>query len=108
MAFTFQSRSSVNWRWRTFRVIKHQQNDRKCWKNSRTHPQRPLLNNPWARRHCWDQLGSLPRDLNRKFEHVPHCSFIITMHPPTHPWKPQSLWLTATWLSFPIHPTHWV
>jgi hypothetical protein len=23
---------------------------------------------------------------------------------PTHPWKPQSLWLT-TWLLFPILPT---
>jgi hypothetical protein len=25
--------------------------------------------------------------------------------PPTHPWKLQSLWLTTTWLSFPILPT---
>jgi hypothetical protein len=23
--------------------------------------------------HHWDQLWSLPGDLNRKFEHVPHC-----------------------------------
>jgi hypothetical protein len=38
----------------------------------RTHPWKPLLNNPWARRHCSDQLWSLP-DLNRKFEHTPHC-----------------------------------
>jgi hypothetical protein len=44
-------------------------------------------------------------DLNRKFEHAPHCSFITTS-PPTRPWKPQSLWLTATWLWFPILPTH--
>jgi hypothetical protein len=30
-------------------------------------------NNPWARRHRWDQLWSLPGDLSRKFEHAPHC-----------------------------------
>jgi hypothetical protein len=48
----------------------------------------------------------LPGDLNRKFEHVPHCSFIMTRFPPTRHWKPQSLWLTATWLSFTILPTH--
>jgi hypothetical protein len=57
-----------------------------------------LLNNPWACRHCWDQLWSLP-DLNRKSEYAPHCS-IMTMRPPTRPWK-----LTTTWLSFPILPT---
>jgi hypothetical protein len=37
------------------------------------HPWRPSLKNPWARRHCWDQLWSLPIDLNRKFEHALHC-----------------------------------
>jgi hypothetical protein len=26
----------------------------------------------------------------------PDCSFITRMFPPMHPWKPQSLWLTAT------------
>jgi hypothetical protein len=31
----------------------------------------------------------------------------MTMHPPTHPWKPESLWLTTTWLLFPILPTCW-
>jgi hypothetical protein len=41
-------------------------------KNSRTHPWRLLLNNPWACRHRWD--------LNRKFEHVPHCREVC---PPT-------------------------
>jgi hypothetical protein len=31
-----------------------------------------------------DTIGiSLPGDLNRKFEHVLHCPFITTMHPPT-------------------------
>jgi hypothetical protein len=69
-----------------------------------THPRRLSLNNPWARRHCWDQIWSLPGDLNRKFVHVPHCS-ITTTCLPTNPWKPQSLWLTTTWLSFPILPT---
>jgi hypothetical protein len=58
MAFMFQGRSSFSWRW-MFRATKHQQN-RKCWKNSRTLPRRPSPNNPWARRHCWDQLWSLP------------------------------------------------
>jgi hypothetical protein len=89
-------------RWQTFRMTKHQQNDRKCWRNSGIHPQRPSPNSPCACRHHWDQLWSLPGDLSRKFEHVPHCSFITTMCPPTHPWKPQSLWLTTAWLSFPI------
>jgi hypothetical protein len=37
----------------------------------RTHPWRSLLNNPWARRHLWDQLWSFP-DFNRKSEHVLH------------------------------------
>jgi hypothetical protein len=32
MAFAFQSRSNVSWRWRMFRVTKHQLNDRKCSK----------------------------------------------------------------------------
>jgi hypothetical protein len=57
----------------TFRATKYQQNNRTCWKNSRTRPQRPSLNNPWACRHCWDQLWRLPWDPNRKFEHAPHC-----------------------------------
>jgi hypothetical protein len=52
-----------------------------------------------ARRHHWDQLWSLPGDLNRKSEHAPYCSITITRSP-TRPWKPQSLWL-----SFPILPT---
>jgi hypothetical protein len=54
-----------------------------------------LPNNPWACRHRWDQLWSLPGDLNRKFEHVPHCrevcsptlesvtnNMVIVPHPP--------------------------
>jgi hypothetical protein len=102
MAFTFQGWSSFSWRWWTFRVTKHQQNDGKCWKNSITHPWRPSPNNPWGRRHRWDQLQRLPWDLNRKLEHGLHCSFIMTTRPHTHPWKPQSLWLTTTWLLFPI------
>jgi hypothetical protein len=36
-----QVSKSVSWRWWTFRVTKHQQNDRKCWKNLRTHPRKP-------------------------------------------------------------------
>jgi hypothetical protein len=77
----------------------------KMKENIRTHQRRSLLNNPWARRHCWDQLWSLPGDLNGEFEHALHCSFITTMHLPTLPWKPWSLWLITTWLLFPILPT---
>jgi hypothetical protein len=77
----------------------------KCWKNSKTHPWGPSPNNPRTRRHRWDQLWSLPGDLNRKLEDAPHCSFITTRRPPTRPWEPQSLWLTTTWLPFPILPT---
>jgi hypothetical protein len=66
-----------------------------------------LPNNLSICRHRWHQLWSLPGDLNRKSEHAPHCSFITTTRLPTRPWKPQNLWLTATWLSFPILPTHW-
>jgi hypothetical protein len=36
---------------------------------------------------------------------VPHCFFITTTRLPTRSWKPRSLWLTTTWLSFPILPT---
>jgi hypothetical protein len=57
MAFMFQGRSSASWRWQTLRATKHQQNDRKCWKNSRTHPWRPSLNNPWTRRHVGFSYG---------------------------------------------------
>jgi hypothetical protein len=42
-------------------------------KKLRTHPRRPLPNNPCARRRRWDQLWSLPGYLNRKFEHGPYC-----------------------------------
>jgi hypothetical protein len=40
----------------------------------------------------------LPVNLNRIFEHAPHCSFIVTTRLPTRPWKPLSLWLTITWM----------
>jgi hypothetical protein len=76
-------------------------------KNSRTRPWRLLPYYPWAHRHCWNQIWSLPGDLNRKSDHTLHCSFIMTTRLPTCPWKPLSLWLTMTWLSFPILPTRW-
>jgi hypothetical protein len=63
-------------------------------------------NNAWARRHYSDQLRRLPEDHNRKFEHTPHCSFIMTTLPPTRPWKQQTLWL-RTWLSIPILLISW-
>jgi hypothetical protein len=39
----------------------------KMLKYLRTHPRRMSLNNSWARKHCWDQLWSLPENPNRKF-----------------------------------------
>jgi hypothetical protein len=33
----------------------------------------------------------LPGDLDRKFEHAPHCSFITRTRPATRPYKPQSV-----------------
>jgi hypothetical protein len=89
------SRSSVSWRWWTFWATKHQQNDRKCWKNSRTHQRRSSPNNPRARRHRWDQLCSL------KFDYAPHCSFITT-RPPTCPWKPE--FVTNNIMVMVLHP----
>jgi hypothetical protein len=49
-------------------------------KNSKTHPQRLSPNNPFARRHHWDQLWSLPVNLNRKFEHVLHCHEVCSLN----------------------------
>jgi hypothetical protein len=54
-------KSSVSWKWWTFRATKHQQIDRKFWKNSRTHQQRLSLNNPWAHRHHWVSYGVCAR-----------------------------------------------
>jgi hypothetical protein len=45
----------------------------KMFKKSRTLQRRQSPKNPLARRHRWDQLWSLPGNLNRKFEHAPHC-----------------------------------
>jgi hypothetical protein len=42
----------------------------------RTHPRRPS-----PKRHSWDQLWSLPGDLNRKSEHAPHCRQICSPTP---------------------------
>jgi hypothetical protein len=36
-------------------------------------------NNPWAHRHHWDQLWSLPGDLKNKFEHAPHCHKVCSL-----------------------------
>jgi hypothetical protein len=57
---------------------KKKKKKKNCWKNSRTLPQRPSPNNPWAHRHQWDQLWSLPGDVKRKFEHMPHCHEICS------------------------------
>jgi hypothetical protein len=45
----------------------------------RTHLWRPLLYNPWAHRHCWTQLWSLPGNLNTKFEHALHCCEVCSL-----------------------------
>jgi hypothetical protein len=103
MAFTFEGRLSIVCRWRTFRTTKHQQKRQKMFKNLKAHPRWLLPNNPWASRHCWEQLWSLPGDLTENWTDA----FITTMFLPTCSLKPQSLWLTTTWLSFPILPTRW-
>jgi hypothetical protein len=38
---------------------------------------------------------------NQNFGATTTGSFIMITHPPTRPWKPESLWLTTTWLSSP-------
>jgi hypothetical protein len=53
----------------------------------------------------WDAWEKMCDEKHRNFGATTTGSFIITIRPPRHPWKPQSLWLT-TWLSFPILPTH--
>jgi histone-lysine N-methyltransferase SETMAR len=44
-----------------------------------TQPWRLLLSNPWTRRHQWDQLWSLPGDLNSKFELVLQCCKVCSL-----------------------------
>jgi hypothetical protein len=51
MAFKFQDRFSVSWRWWMLRVTKHQQNGRKCWRISTTYLLGSLPNNPGAGQH---------------------------------------------------------
>jgi hypothetical protein len=52
----------------------------------------------------WDAWEEMYDKNDRKFGATTTGS-ITTMRPPTHPWKPQSLWQATTWLSFPILPT---
>jgi hypothetical protein len=95
MALTFQGQSSVSWRWWTFRTTKHQQNDRKYWKNLRSHSWRPFLNNPWALRHRLDLLQCLPGDLNRKFEHAQHCCEVCS--PTLDKWSKAAARTCVSW-----------
>jgi hypothetical protein len=53
----------------------------------------------------WDAWEKMCDKKDRNFGGTTTGSFITTCWP-THPWKPQSLWLT-TWLSFPTLPTRW-
>jgi hypothetical protein len=53
---------------------------RKCGRNWRNLPRRPLLNNPWVHRHRGDQLWSLPGGLNSKFQHAPHCRKVCSLN----------------------------
>jgi hypothetical protein len=75
-------------------------------KNPRTHPWRPSPNNPWARTHRWDQLWSLPGDLNGKFENLtgtlaqPQLAPLSRQRARLQVPESQSLWLTTKWLSF--------
>jgi hypothetical protein len=54
----------------------------------------------------WDAWGKMCNRKDQNFSTAASGTFITTMRPPTPPWKPQSLWLTTTWLWFPILPTH--
>jgi hypothetical protein len=53
----------------------------------------------------WDAWEKMCDKKNQNFGATTTGSFIMTTRPPTCPLKPQSLWLTTTWLSFPILPT---
>jgi hypothetical protein len=50
----------------------------------------------------WDAWKKMCDEKDLNFGTNTTGSFITTMHPPTRPWKPQSLWLTTKCLSFPI------
>jgi hypothetical protein len=43
----------------------------------------------------WEKMC---HDKDQNFGVTTPDSFIMKMCPPTHPWKPQSLWLNTTWL----------
>jgi hypothetical protein len=49
----------------------------KYWKYLRTHPRRSSLDNPWTRRHQWDQFWSVPGDFNRKSALPSSCSLTL-------------------------------
>jgi hypothetical protein len=53
----------------------------------------------------WDAWEKMWAEKDRNFGATTTGFFIMTMRPPTHCWKPQTLWLTTTCLSFPILPT---
>jgi hypothetical protein len=55
----------------------------------------------------WDAWEKMCDEKNWNFGATTTGSFITTIRPPTRPWKPQSMWLTTKWFSFPILPTHW-
>jgi hypothetical protein len=89
-AFLFQGRSSVSWRWRTFRMTEHQQNDRKRWRKFENSYAKAVTRQSMSLQTLLGSVMEVARDPG---------SFITTVHLPTHPWEPQSLWLTITWLS---------
>jgi hypothetical protein len=53
----------------------------------------------------WDAWKKMCDERDWNFGAPTTGSFIMTTCLPTLPWKPQSLWLTTTWLSFPIPRT---
>jgi hypothetical protein len=101
MTFTFQGRSSErSGRPSTSKTIENVEKNREL-----IHEDRRRTIHEFA-----DTIGishGVCQILNRKFYHAPHCSFITTTCPPTHPRNPQSLWLTTKSLSFLILPTNW-
>jgi hypothetical protein len=55
--------------------------------NSRNRKWRLSLSNPWACRHCWDQLWSLLGNLSRNSEHAPELDT----------WSEAAAWRRASW-----------
>jgi hypothetical protein len=101
MTFTFQGLSSVSWRG-MFTVTKHQQNDTKWWQIWEfIHEDHHRTIHEFT-----DTIGisyGVCQEILTENLNMNRTAPSSRAHP--RPWKPKSLWLTTTWLSFPILPT---